>query len=66
MVAKLSPYFCSNLGLVLEEYVQEGAHRNLFLPAVFCVFMWFGPERKRKGERRGRETGRGRERQKEV
>lgn len=48
MVAKLSQYFCSNLGVLPEDYIR-GADINLFLLAVFCVFTHrFGPEKVRK------------------
>lgn len=51
MVAKLSQYFCSNLGVLSEDYIR-GADINLFLPAVVCVFTHrFGPEKVRKRER---------------
>lgn len=61
MVAKLSQYFCSNLGVLPEDYIR-GADINLFLLAVFCVFTHrFGPEKVRKRVRCAWERERARE-----
>lgn len=76
VVAKLSQSFCSNLGLVPEDYIQGGREKPGSFFRILCVYViglrgWEkergrqrqkgGRERNyREGKRRGKERGRGR------
>lgn len=69
MVAKLSQFRCSNLGLVPEDCVQ-GTDVSHFPPFVFCVFRCLDlirgeKEREEERERERRRRGRGREKDRE-